>query len=125
MNQTSRRALLAIIAAAPIVFAATPGSATSLTTGDAQWATLVSDYHAKHSAWLDICGYEDDLVPQLQEACAMLPPEPQKPASSLPNISQMTIAQIRDAVRNPASETAWSEYERDHAAWKEQRKAFA
>jgi hypothetical protein len=119
---TSRRSVLGAIAAVPATLAAMPSSAVSPLTADPKWTALLHDCRVKYATWMATNDGEDHGHDAFLEACANLPPEPEKPGSGLPDdISNMTIAQIKAAGDTAEHKAAWARYEREHAAWEGER----
>lgn len=121
----TRRGLLGAIAVAPAILAAASASATPFTPPDPVWRKLVADFRAKHAAWLDTVGLEDDAIEAFRGACsARLPAEPQKPIFEPYDPNVMTIGEIKALTEAPANVAAWSIYASEHADWVEKRDAL-
>ncbi|QCI92133.1 hypothetical protein [Novosphingobium sp. EMRT-2] len=96
------------------VLAPSPTNIACSLSSDPAWAELAADLRAKFAAWLAAIDVEQEADGAFDAAAAGLPPQPVKPGSAI-------NGEIRDA--NDAAEfmAKWDEYERDYAAWKEQR----
>ncbi len=104
------------------VLAPSPTNIACSLSSDPAWAELAADLRAKFAAWLAAIDVEQEADGAFDAAAAGLPPQPVKPGSAINgDILDKTLREIRDA--NDAAEfmAKWDEYERDYAAWKEQR----
>lgn len=129
-THTSRRALIggaglaAIVASVPAAASTFPAVASN-SNADPVWSKLVADFREGYAAWLATINLEDDAGESLFNARASLPPEPTKPgAASGDDILDKTLRELRDACDTPEHKAAWTDYERDHAAWKVQHDAL-
>lgn len=114
--QTNRRALLgtlAVASATPVLLTGIAAAATA----DRTWPALVSDYRAKHKAWLGTIGLEDDLDGDVAAALAQLPPKPQEPPAEERDFRDMTVREWMAIEQTPERKALWETYERDKARW--------
>lgn len=127
LSTPTRRALIggagiaAVVAAAPIVAAASPVIAGDVS--DPKWQAIVANRHAAMSSWMAASDSEDDQVEIFREQLTTLLPEPTRPPAPSDMLNK-TLRELRDDYNDPQHEAAWSAYERDHAAWRKERDAL-
>lgn len=129
LSTPTRRALIggagiaAVVAAAPIVAAASPISAGLVS--DPQWQALVAHRHAANAAWLAASDNEDSHIELFQAELKTLRPEPKSPFTpGGAAILDKTVRELRDACHSLDTDAAWLAYERDRDAWQKDRDAL-
>lgn len=85
---------------------------------DASWAAIVADYRAKRAEYHRLVTALDEAESRFEAHVELTAPKPKQPESvELPDIKNMTIAQIRAVDDTPENKAAWQQYEQDLAAW--------